>query len=729
MNKDLQRLTIHPFSIAAETEGNAPNPFYESVFSQGNGYMGVRGYAPLQAKRNNHERSVFAAGVFEYIKPGITDMVNLPDIFSAKIDIAAKEMRADLCMDMQNGLFAKTALWKTEGGEAIQIVTRRFLSIDNVHCAAMAVSITPLDGDLPFTMEAGIDGNVENLPVSDDQMAGNTATHRLLRPVLAEMNGMGGALVTQTVHSGRQIMQAFEVRTNRPVETKEAASDEGYIALSMAGTIPRGETFTMEKSIATYTYRDDGADIHAAQALAASMAEKGFNALLRESAAAYEALWKQCDIEIDCEGDLQGAIRYNIFQLLQNDAAHDPRASIGARGLMHGRYKGNYFWDTEMFMLPFYLYTNPEAARNLLLYRYHTLADAKQGARGMNLKGARYPWMCSDTGFEQCETWDTGCCEVHITADIAYAITNYVSITHDYDFLHSAGLEMLIETARYWVSRLTYNAQQDTYNLLFVKGPDEYCGVTTNNTYTNYLVRENLLHASMAGESLRQQDAATWDALAAKTGVTPEELQSFRAVADKVPILYDQERELFIEDELFERLEPLDIASHKQGHAPLYRTMSYDRLQRYKVLKQADLVLLMTLYPSRFSWEQKENVWRYYEPLTLHDSTLSFGTHSQLAFQLGYPEKAMDYLQKSAYLDLHNVMDNTHNEGIHTAALGATWQAVVFGMAGLQKGENGFALTPCLPEGVRGLKFAFFSEGEQYRAKVTPEGGSIERMS
>lgn len=720
------RPKILPWAVVGDNIQGPDQAFYESILAQGNGYMGVRGFDPAGPKENGHERSVFLAGFFEYIKAGITDMVNTPDLFAVRFGFPCKRVWASARLDMDTGLLTWEGIWETEDRLQFSVTSRRVVSMANPHAAALEVEITSLNGDLELALETGLDGDVANLPISDDQLAQNTTVHRLLFPVTCAADRDGGLLIMESRPSEQSLYQAYRVKANRPMALEGVVGD-AYTAVRLRGTLPKGEVLRVEKFIATYSSRDEHREpAAAARDLAAQLAVQGFGEVLEESSAAWNRLWGQCDVELDSElEELQGAVRYNIFQLLQNNASHDPRVSIGARGLMHGRYKGNYFWDTEIFMLPFYLCTRPEAARNLLLYRYHTLDDARESARGFGLKGARYSWMCSRTGFEQCETWDTGCCEVHITADVAHAVQRYVEVTGDEDFLVNYGAEILLETTRYWVSRLTYDPRGDHYNLLFVKGPDEYCGVTNNNTYTNFLVRENLLNAVGAVRALQEYPEA-WEKLQSRLGVSQDELALFGEVAGKIPILYDEGRELFIQDENFERLEPLDIEAHKEGAVPLYRTISYDRLQRYRVLKQADLVLLMAMFPERFSYEQKRNVWEYYEPLTLHDSSLSFGTHAQLAAMLGYEEQAVDYFAKSAFLDLHNIMDNVHKEGIHMAALGATWQALVFGMAGLSVDQAGSVrVNPRLPKEIRAMRLSVVVRGRRYRLAVEGDQAQV----
>ena len=724
-----ENVKISPWGVEVTGLEPGPNPFCESILSQGNGYLGVRGFDPAGVKENNYGRSVFLAGFFEYIKPRITDMVNTPDLFSVRLGIPCREVSASATLDFRTGLLTREAIWQMKSGERFNLTSRRFVSMQNKHAAALEIEIKPLDGCMHLVLETGLDGDVTNLPISDEQLAENTECQRLLQPVLCQADQLGGSLVMESVPSKRRIYQAYRVKTNIPLNMSGITSDV-YTAVRLRGIIPQGQTLLVTKMISTYCYRDSSEDLYAeAVELAETLAALGFSGILQESARAWSDLWESCDVEVEGDTELQGAVRYNIFQLLQNNSADDPLVSIGARGLMHGRYKGNYFWDTEIFMLPFFLYTRPEAARSLLLYRYHMLPSAREGAKSMGLRGARYPWMSSDTGREQCETWDTGACEVHVTADVAYAVQEYVRITGDRDFLVNYGTEILVETARYWVSRLTYSEEGDCYNLLFVKGPDEYCGVTVNNTYTNYLVRENLLGAINAVNFVCQRPE-DWEALQAKLQVIPEELEKFREVAEKIVILYEKERELLLQDEVFERLEPLDVSAHKQGAVALYRTIPYDRLQRLKVLKQADLVLLMTLYPQRFSATLKENIWAYYEPLTLHDSSLSFGTHAQLAADLGLVDISWDYWQKSVSLDLYNIMENTHQEGNHLAALGASWQALILGMAGLRRGEDGKPqVNPKLPQAIRSLRFSVAMEGKRYKITVDHQGGEIQASS
>lgn len=727
---------IKPWYIVTEDSSSANQEFYESIFSQGNGYMGVRGYSPDGVKKNQYDRCTFLAGFFEYIKPGITDMVNVPDFFATHIyfndrdcnQLSIKEGSSYQELDMHNGLFTRSVELEDSTGRITKVVMERFLSISDIHLAALRYQITPINYSGTLRFETGIDGDTANRPISDNQASNNEDIVLLWKDIKVNSEGDNGSLSQKTRYSEREVAEAFVLHTEQfgsdrisPITTTQ------FTGGRIDGVINQGNTYLIEKIIGVYSYRDGVEEpLLTAKLSAGNAGKKGFELLLKENEACWTEKWFLSDVEVEGSDEIQGAIRYNIFQLIQTNAEKDPMVSIGARGVMHGRYKGCYFWDTEIFMLPFFLYTNPGAAKNLLMYRYHTLKDAITNSEYFSLKGARYSWMCSDTGFEQCETWDTGCCEVHITADVAYAIANYGKATGDMEFMRDFGYEIYLQTARYWESRITYDEAEDCYNMLFVKGPDEYCGVTMNNTYTNWLVVENLKQALLAIEYLKKEMPEKWLLLKDKINFNDDEAIKWQDIIAKIKINYDKENDLYLQDDLFMKLQPLNISDYKLDDVPLYHKISFDRLQRYRVLKQPDIIMLMILYPDEFTERQKKTAWDFYEPLTLHDSTLSFGAHAQMAAQLGDKQKAEQYFYKSLYLDLHNVMNNTATEGIHTASLGATWQALVLGFGGLRIREDGLHLVnPMLPETLQKISYKVIFQGNRYQATITRENSFI----
>lgn len=725
-------LVIKPWEIETLTASHDTKNYRESIFSQGNGYMGVRGYAPNGNKKNNAERTTFISGYYEYIRPGITDMVNQPDFSVAKvslhgIDINDMEM-ADYrqVLNMQKGVVLWSYVVIDKEGRRTRIEMTRFLSMENKHTAAIRFEFIPENHDCSIVVETGIDGNVINLPISDNQLSDNIEFVKIWGRVKAFSKAGQGRVIAETIHSKR--VTAMEYYLHLPGEygaSIEAASQKKYAASRIRLFAKQGKRYVIDKLISVANYRDGKNPSNIARIHLKNCIKLGFEGMLKESTKAWQRIWELCDVEVSATQELQGAIRYNIFQLIQTDPSDDPYASIGARGLMHGRYKGCYFWDTEIFMLPLFLNTNPEAARNLLLYRYHTLEDAINSAKGFSLCGARYSWMSSDTGFEQCETWDTGCCEIHITADIAYAFGRYIEQTGDKLFLKDYAAEVYLQTARYWSSRFTYDAQKDYYNLLFVKGPDEYCGVTINNFYTVKMALHNLYLALSSIQVLEKEYPKEWEKLKTRTQFRAEEARKWKDILSKPVTYYDEQRELWLQDPLFEGLEQIDIGAYKEDNTPLYHKLSFDRLQRYQVLKQPDVLMYMALFPEEFPRSQVAAAWNYYEPKTLHDSTLSFGIHGLLAARLGLSTEAWDYFSKSVFLDLKDIMRNTANEGIHTAALGASWQALIFGIAGVWMNKQGIRCKPNLPKEIQAMKFKVHYQKGLYEITVEQEKEAV----
>ncbi|CUX70119.1 Kojibiose phosphorylase [Clostridium sp. C105KSO15] len=711
-------IQYEPWKIRCEGRENPK--FLESIFSQANGYLGSR-CAFFMDGAKAYERCNYLAGGFEYISPGVTDMVNLPDLFHFQLSLGTGEYRSfSQSLDMKNGLFERKAVWEDREGRKTQIDISRFISMDNKHVSALSLELTALNYSGNVAVIMGIDGNTVNLPVDDDQTKENLDTVSLLSVSEMEIGEDYCYLKADSKVSGRMNV-AVTARIVQSCGTAKDASVTDCPAKELNIPLQEGETVRIEKILYTEAYlqdqeivsQDSETSIKGGQDLRPRIINQSFAKLLEDSERAWKYRWDQADIQVTQKGNdvsIQSALRFNLFQLMQNCPYNDPTVSIGARGLTHGRYKGCCFWDTDIFLFPFYLYTDPQAARNLTLFRLNTLPDAKKNAEALNLPGARYPWMCAIGGIEQCQSWDIGRCEIHITADVAYAVENYLTVSGD-ETLESQSAQLYVETARYWTGRFSYDQRNDIYNLLFVKGPDEYCGVSGNNAYTVLLARHNL---RLALQAVQKNEA--------KASVS--EMEKWRDIIEKSRIEYDPDRDLYIQDDNFLRLEPFPGQKAGDGSAA-YHQYDFDWLQRYQVLKQADLVLLMVLKPEWFAKQEQKAIWEFYEPLTLHDSSLSFGIHAWAASNLGLEQKASEYFDKSLFLDLENRMKNTEREGIHLAAVGATWQAVIFGFAGLALDNGKPELSPKLPKDWERLSFHFNVKGKRYLAVIDGDGGKL----
>ena len=658
---------IHAWQI--ETDGPVTD-YTESIFSIGNGYLGMRGFDLQTPKTRKDQHALFRAGFFEPVKPGITDMVQLPDVLGLTVEGCAPATFHHV-LDLRHGIYIQN--WQDQD---VSASVQRMSSMADSQFLCVRMILTS-ERDQTVAVYARLDDRVANLPVHDDQMVEDTETV----PLLKTLEKTEDTLTMQAVSSGRCIRFLQQVLINgKPVP-----------GCSFDIPLRAGKQTVIEKRVRVLLDQE------------APNAES--DDPWKAHTDAWAALWRDCDITLDADEEVQGAIRWNIFQLLCSNAANDPHVSIGARGLTHGRYKGNAFWDTDVFMLPFFCWHRPNSARNLMQYRVLHLPQAKQLAQKQNLAGARFPWMCAFDGTEQCESWDIGLCEVHITADVAYALQRMLTITGQTPTEDMRRL--FLETARYWKSRFTWEESRGQYSTFFVKGPDEYCGAAVNNTYTNYLARHNVELALQYAANLMDD----------------QEKEGLRFFADHITILYDPEQHLYKQDELFDRLEPLP--GNRNAGEPLYRTICFDRMQRYKALKQADLVQLMVMFPERFTDEEKLAVWQTYEPLTVHDSSLSFGVHALLAFQLGLKEQAWDYFKRALFFDLRDELRNTGREGVHMAALGAAWQALVYGALGVWTDGETLRTAPQLPEAIRSISLPLWFRGEKYRLVANHQDVSL----
>jgi kojibiose phosphorylase len=710
------RITSWHISCGSDTERS----LRESIFSIANGYIGTRGFRPDERGKHAAWRSTFISGFYEYIRPGITDLVNQPDFSAMALRLNGEDTESmhvfdfTQSLDMSCGLLEWSFFLESRDGLRTKIKMEKFISMANRHIAALRISVMPVNWSGSLYLETGIDASVQNLPISDNQLHNNIEFVQMWNiPEIKPIDG-GAVLTAKTFPSHRQVTMAYVLNAD---ENAALTTDDYSVTSVLETTLKCGTCWQAEKLVAVACFRDGDSE-NIARSELELIRHESFDALLDRSKKAWGRLWETSDVVLEGDETWQGGVRYIIFQLLQAAPRHDPHASIGARGLTHGRYKGCYFWDTEIYMLPMFTMTQPEIAKNLLLYRYNTLPDAVKSAKNFSAKGARYSWMASDTGFEQCETWDTGCCEIHVTADIAFAFGKYTASTGDDQFLCCYGTELYIQTARYWVDRFNYSAKEDRYHLLFVKGPDEYCGVTSNDFYTVSMARQNLRLAIDAVSEMKQRWPEEWQDLSSRLSFNDNEIAVWQNIIDKSVLTFDEKRGLWLQDVTFEYMEPLDIKKEKDGDKPLYLRIGYDRLQRYQVLKQPAVLMYMALCPEDFSKDEIETAWNYYEPKTLHDSTLSFGIHALVASRLGKTPEAVRYFEKSLFLDLFDLMNNTGHEGIHMASLGASWQALIFGFGGLSHDGEYFKVVSRLPEQIHAMRYRFFFKGHPYEAEI-----------
>lgn len=667
-------LLYKSWSISTKGWKASREDFYRNIFFQGNGRLGLRSAIPGDTD-DSSSHGVYFAGLFREIKPGITDMVNMPDPFYVSLSVDGEVFEScsqadniSQSLDMHTGILRRE--WDFSG---VHFVYQRVVSFADHGKAAISISFASEDEHEIRIMDV-IDASVRNRPVNDDQCIKDEVLLDLIKG--HSFSWSNGCLLLSFDDEG---YPAYRKRHSGL--GKELSN--GVLCLL------KGRSGGYESVVSFSGEGPDGT----------------FESIAAESAEALALLWDKMDVCIDGPEADQCALRFNIFTLIQN--APDSDISIGARGLTHGRYKGNYFWDTDVFMLPYYLIAMPETAGHLAAFRINMLPAAMKGASDLNLEGARYPWMCSTDGLEQCESWDTGKCEIHITADVVWALERYLDSAGD-EYREKVS-RVFIETARYWRSRLQYIAATDEYRMLFVKGPDEYSGVSADNAYTSAMARHNI---RLAVKAYREGYRFDMD---------EAECRELESIASKIRIPYSETLGTYLEDENYMLLEEIAPEILKQGNVPLYHTVCFDRLQRYKLIKQPDVLLLYIMLPGLFSREEAFAAWREYAPRTLHDSTLSWGMTSLAAYRLGLRKEGYDFFRKALFLDLEDLMENTSTEGLHVGAAGTLLEALFFGMLSLDLAKGISTGSPSLPEEWGRLSSRIWYREEWYVLDVEKE--------
>ena len=504
-----------------------------------------------------------------------------------------------------------------------------------------------------------------------------------------------------------------------------------------------GRTLVMEKFVTVYTTRDQeaaGLDVPALQAMGLEQlrrdAAAGFDALLEESAAAWaEKVWDRAPIEIEGPDFDQFVIRFAQYHMQLMTPAHDPRMNIGAKGLSGEGYKGHTFWDTEIFLLPYFIFSMPEVARSLEEYRYLSLPGAHAKARHNGYVGAQFPWesawlddgevtpeyMGTDVVTGQLIKVWSGFIEIHITSDVAFGVWQYYVCTGDQDYMDRCGYELIFECAKFWLSRLE-PGDDGLLHINDVVGPDEYKEHVDDNAFTNYMARWNIQKAVEYAEELQTARPALFAALNEKLGLT-ELLPRWKETIPRIFLTKPNENGVLPQDATYLSLPDVDLTKYRnQTHVgTIYKDYNQEQIIRMQVTKQADVMVLFVLLEEQFSEAVKKASWDYYEPRCLHDSSLSLSTHSVLACDIGDVELGYQMFEKACGIDLSNNDPHSSDAGIHAASYGGLWQCVVYGFGGLRMIGGKLRVSPKLPEAWRALRYRFFWKGQQIRVEATKD--------
>lgn len=727
-------LSVDDWLIPQEEYNPENNLDWESRFCLASGFMSSRGSEICGTSRPSLP-ATYAHGVFDRSEAFMRELVNLPDWAKLKVYVNCVPVGVDgrisdylRVLDLKNGLLA--ARYTAHLGEdgRVLVETVKLLSRAHPQCGLIRLYLTPLDRDLLFELENVIDGTITNFmdyPRFRTRHFEMTANAPGKQGVYIEVRtrdfrlpvGIGACVKGDLLGS-----RAFKPYGETACEFMDARAE-------------KGETLRIDKFAALSTGRDTDGVRWQVTRLLEEFTTRGADAEIAAHRKAYQRLWSMGDLEIQGDAPLQKAMRFNLFHLMSTPSLTDDRVNIGAK-LMHGEeYGGHAFWDTELFCLPFFTWVFPDIARNLERYRGHLLDAARRNARDSGYQGAKFPWESADTGDEECPAWTVdydGTCyrcyvadyEHHVTAAVAYGLWDYVRVTGDDALMRDFGLELLLETARFWVSRMTWSEENHRYEILQVTGPDEWHEPVDNNAYTNRMAKWNIETALTSLEQMRKSHPEAAESLLRRIGLTEEEKADWRRHAD---LLYLHGEKGLIEqfDGYFDIPDAIITEWDENGMPKMPAACVGKRGMQQPILKQADVVMLMRLLEECYDPETRRINFEYYEQRTLHHSSLSPSVHALMAARLGLAEHAYQYLKRSAFVDLDNNQRNTR-EGLHAASMGGTWQAVVMGFCGLYLNEQDEpAFEPHLPSGWKQVRFRIQRHGKPFQVTVTQDGAAI----
>jgi alpha,alpha-trehalose phosphorylase len=716
----------------------------ETIFAVANGYLGMRG-CPEEGGPNAEDSTlingfyetwpiVYGEDAYGFAKTGQT-ICNVTNSKIIRLFVddepfwlpEANLLTFERRLNMKSGTLDREVVWETPAGKKVSITSRRLISFAQKRVAAISYCVTLLNADafVVISSEMTAHGPSVGTTINDPRLAKVFAIH----PRKAYSKDRRIVLCHATEHSGLTLACA----TDHALETSCPHSDQithtdnsGQVAIRIEGRA--GHPIHLTKFMVyhiTHTATADELCGRAEWTMDRAMAQ-GFEQLLLAQEHYMADFWQRSDVCITdvwedrtkrSTVEIQQGIRFNLFQILQASARAE-HAGVPAKGLTGRSYEGHYFWDTEIYLLPFLIYTSPQIARNVLMVRHRMLPQARLRARLLGHRGAMFPWRTIN-GEEASAYYAAGTAQYHINADIMYALRKYVRATGDEQFLRDYGAEMLVETARLWTSLGFYSKEKGgKFVINSVTGPDEYKAVVNNNAYTNLMARENLRYAAQTVESLRITDPDAFNTLVHRTALELDEAPAWAAAAERMYVPFDEQRKIIPQDDSFLEREPWDFENTPPDHYPLLLFYHPLNIYRKQIIKQADVVLAMFLLGSTFSREQKRRNFEFYGPLTTGDSSLSSCIEAVVAGQIGDMEKAIQYGIAALLMDLDDVNGNV-KDGCHIASMGGTWMMLAYGLGGMQDHHGKLAFWPRrAPEDRAMLRFPVTYHGQMLDVEI-----------
>ena len=730
----------------------------ESIFTQGNGYLGLRN--SLEERYVDTVRGMFITGTFNKAsKEEATELPNVSDIVNMEIELNGERfsMTEDnlkeysRTLNLYTGETCRNVLWEGKNGNVVQLSFHRFVSYKNVHVIGAYVEIKPVNCDVKATVVSGINAQVTNHGAQHLTEFSKRAFEEKFLQMGMVTTESAVSIAVSTVHKVFQSGKYTEDAASKIID------DRRKIHAEIQLVIPQGETARVEKISTVHSSRDleyvaSGKEPEGENVCRDGLnnlkeaEEKGYETLLEESKKVWEKIWKKQDIQIDSkEDDAQIAVRFALYHLQIMVRREDNRVGIGAKALSGEGYKGHSFWDTETFIFPYFQMAEPETARTLLEFRYKGLYGARKKAIENGYKGAMYPWEAAWVSDGEVTPYVigvnvhtgepmiclTGVIEQHITSDIIFALWQYYAATDDQDFMDRYGYEMTIETARFWNSRLEWIEENNRYEIRDVIGPDEYKEHVDNNAYTNYMAHENMRLAAQVIACIRDEKKDIYgkmQKLMQEEGTSLEQLEE--ELKDKMKKLYlpqpDEKTGIIPQFDGYFDLKEIDLSVYKNASVvgTVFHDYSGEDVQKMQAGKQADIVELLYQMEDITTPDNKAKNYVYYEARTLHDSSLSKAIHSITACDLGMEKEAYDMFMSAALTDLGQEMKSS-DAGIHSANMGGVWQDVVMGFGGIRIRDGHLRIAPNCPKQWEKFTYPLYWKGNELHITVCKDGVEV----
>lgn len=704
----------------------------ESIFNVANGYIGIRGnfeekYSPdIESIRGTYINAFYENVPIPYAEKAFgfpeweQKIVNVMD--AQDIDIIIDGERFSMFdgtvksfrryINMAGGYYTREIRWISPGGKEIKLKITRLASFDYLQLFAINYEIEAVNSINEIVIESGVNGDVSNYSDTKDPRVSGGYTDILDLKSISVDNGII-QLSAQTKNSRETVALTTTHSLNSEYRADYYKGSKS--AKAVFRVKPNGNKICLTKyNVYTDSRRFENPENCGFQILQ-EVCRNSFQYLLSKQIKYLENFWSTADINIEGDEKLQVGIRYNLYQLLQS-VGKDPISNIAAKGLSGEGYEGHYFWDTEIYMLPFFTLCYPQSAKQLLRYRYTILDNARKRARELgHKKGAAYPWR-TITGDECSSYFPASTAQYHINADIAYSYVQYYLATGDIDFIKNWGAEVIFETARIWMEIGHFH--KGMFKIDAVTGPDEYTAIVDNNYYTNVMAKYNLKWAYKIYHMLKELYPESLSELCSRINLDQCEVDRFLNAAQNMYLPYDKELRINAQDDTFLSKAIWDFDNTSKENYPLLINYHPLTIYRYQVLKQADTVLANFLVEDESDFETIKNSYDYYEKITTHDSSLSCAIYSIMASRIGYMDKAYKYFIETARLDLDDTHGNT-KDGLHIANMGGTWMAIVYGFAGLRIKEDYITLNPKLPSRWSNLKFKFLYRGAKINVDIS----------